>query len=76
MNKQEILDKIEIIRDKLRLYLILDDLMRKDPVYKLRCKPECPSYIETDWNTVQIKITYLQDKIDKYMSNLNLLKIF
>jgi hypothetical protein len=70
MEKQDIIEKIETIKEKLRLYLILDNLMRKDPIYKLRCRPECPSYVETDWNLVQMKIIYLEEKIAKYNSFL------
>jgi len=71
MEKQDIIDKIEIIKEKLRLYLILDELMRKDSIYKMRCQPRCPSYVETDWNLLQLRIIHLEDKIDKYN---NLLK--
>jgi hypothetical protein len=70
MEKQDIIDKIETIKEKLRLYLILDELMRKDPIYKMRCQPSCPSHVETDWNLLQLRIIYLEDKIDKYNSLL------
>jgi hypothetical protein len=66
MDKQEIIYRIETIKEKISLFLMLDTYMRKDPVYQQRCRPEAPAFVETNWNMVQIKIKHLEDKLEMY----------
>ncbi len=55
--------ELENLEDYLHLLTILDTFMRKDKVYSQRCTPECPSFIEKDWNLLQLNIMDLEEKI-------------
>lgn len=55
--------ELENLEEHLHLFMILDRLMRHDDVYKQRCTPSCPSFVEKDWNLLQLNIMDLEEKI-------------
>ena len=55
--------KISTLKEKLSLFLLLDEYMRKDPVYQARCSPSAQGFVEANWNLVQINIIKLEEKI-------------
>jgi hypothetical protein len=55
--------ELDNLEDYLHLLMILDKLMRKDDVYRQRCTPECPSFVEKDWNLLQLSIMDIEEKI-------------
>jgi hypothetical protein len=55
--------ELENLEDYLYLFIILDKLMRRDVEYSKRCSPECPSFVEKDWNLLQLSIMDIEEKI-------------
>lgn len=68
MDQNDIHYKIATLKEKLMLMLMLDDYMRKDPIYQSRCSPNSPGFVEANWNLVQISIIKIEEKIDYYES--------
>ena len=55
--------ELDNLEDNLHLLLILNQLMKKDDVYSQRCSPDCPGFVEKDWNLLQLSIMELEEKI-------------
>jgi hypothetical protein len=72
MDSIDINHKILDLKEKLSLFLLLDDYMRKDPVYQARCSPNAQEFVEANWNLVQINIIKLEEKIEYYESLLKI----
>lgn len=60
--------ELENLEDYLHLLLILDKLMRRDGEYSKRCTPECPNFVEKDWNLLQLSIMDIEEKIKIFKS--------
>jgi hypothetical protein len=72
MDSIDINHKILDLKEKLSLFLLLDEYMRKDPVYQARCSPSAQGFVEANWNLVQINIIKLEEKIEYYESLLKI----
>ena len=68
MDSIDINHKILNLKERLSLFLLLDDYMRKDPIYQTRCSPNAQGFVEANWNLVQISIINLEEKIEYYES--------
>jgi len=55
--------ELEELKEELYMLLLLDEFMRKDPLYKNRCDPRTPQYVENNWNKLQLRIINLEEKI-------------
>jgi hypothetical protein len=61
---------VDELKEELYWLLLLDEFMRKDPLYQNRCDPRTPRYVENNWNKLQLRIINLEEKI-RILSNNN-----